>query len=264
MQIDWITTLAQTVNFLVLLWLLQRFLYGPISKAIERRRDGIQERLDEAAAMREEADEAAKSFEQRRSELEAEREAMLEKAREQAGQIRHELMEEARQEVAVERHSWRDEFRAEQEALLDEFRRKLADFILDATRSALTALADSDIEAVAAKRFGEELKAIDEADLEALQSVLREEGGAVVIESAMALDPSAKRNLTRLVHDKFGDEVDVEYQTDEDLLLGLRLRAGARSVEWSLAGLLDDLDDVFEDLASSGEPASEPSEQEAA
>lgn len=264
MQIDWITTLAQAVNFLVLLWLLQRFLYRPISNAIERRREGIQERLDEAATRREEADEAARSFEEKQRELEAERQAKLDEARQEAEQLKHDLTEEAKQEIAAKRESWREEFRADREALMDEFRRKLADFILDATRSALTALADSDIEAVAAKRFGEELKAIDEADLKALQSVLREEGGAVVIESAMALDPSAKRNLTRLVHDKFGDEVDVEYQTDEDLLLGLRLRAGARSVEWSLAGLLDDLDDVFEDLASSGEPASEPSEQEAA
>lgn len=264
MQINWITTLAQAVNFLVLLWLLQRFLYRPISNAIERRREGIQERLDEAAARRKEADEAANSFEEKQIELEAKREAMLEKAREEAEEFKGELMEEAKKEVAGEREGWREELRAEQEALMDEFRRKLADFILDATRSALTALADSEIEALAAKRFGEELKALDKADLEALHSEIRKEDGSVLIESALALDPSAKRNLTRLVHDRFGDEVDVDYQTDEDLVLGLRLRAGARSVEWSLAGLLDDLEDVFQDLASSGEPASEPSEQEAA
>ena len=37
MQIDWLTVAAQIVNFLVLVWLLQRFLYRPITDAMARR-----------------------------------------------------------------------------------------------------------------------------------------------------------------------------------------------------------------------------------
>ncbi len=38
MQIDWVTVAAQIVNFLVLVWLLKRFLYGPIMRAMARAR----------------------------------------------------------------------------------------------------------------------------------------------------------------------------------------------------------------------------------
>ena len=41
MQIDWLTVAAQIVNFLVLVWLLQRFLYKPITNAMHRREERI-------------------------------------------------------------------------------------------------------------------------------------------------------------------------------------------------------------------------------
>ena len=44
MQIDWITVAAQIVNFLILVWLLQHFLYGPITRAMQRREQRIAER----------------------------------------------------------------------------------------------------------------------------------------------------------------------------------------------------------------------------
>ena len=37
MLFDWFTIAAQLVNFLVLVWLLKRFLYKPILKAIDER-----------------------------------------------------------------------------------------------------------------------------------------------------------------------------------------------------------------------------------
>ena len=51
MQIDWLTVAAQIVNFLVLVWLLQRFLYGPITRAMARRETRIEDRLADARAM---------------------------------------------------------------------------------------------------------------------------------------------------------------------------------------------------------------------
>ena len=38
MLIDWFTVFAQALNFLILVWLMQRFLYKPIQRAIDERR----------------------------------------------------------------------------------------------------------------------------------------------------------------------------------------------------------------------------------
>ena len=37
---DWFTVIAQIINFLILVALLKRFLYGPIIRAMERRERG--------------------------------------------------------------------------------------------------------------------------------------------------------------------------------------------------------------------------------
>ena len=55
MLIDWFTVIAQIVNFLVLVYLLKRFLYKPIIKAMDGREQRIAGRLEEADKREEEA-----------------------------------------------------------------------------------------------------------------------------------------------------------------------------------------------------------------
>ena len=50
MSIDWVTVLAQIANFLVLLWLLKRFLYRPILNGIDAREAAIAQRISDADA----------------------------------------------------------------------------------------------------------------------------------------------------------------------------------------------------------------------
>ncbi len=42
MPIDWFTVGAQALNFLILVWLMKRFLYKPILNAIDAGRNGLQ------------------------------------------------------------------------------------------------------------------------------------------------------------------------------------------------------------------------------
>ena len=52
MLIDWFTVGAQLLNFLILVWLLKRFLYKPILGAIDIRERRIAAELADAAAKR--------------------------------------------------------------------------------------------------------------------------------------------------------------------------------------------------------------------
>ncbi len=63
MLIDWFTVAAQVINFLVLVWLLKRFLYQPIIDAIDAREKRIAAELADADAKKAEArQERAKSI----------------------------------------------------------------------------------------------------------------------------------------------------------------------------------------------------------
>ncbi len=44
MSIDWFTTGAQIINFLILIWLLKKLLFKPIINAMEQREQGLANR----------------------------------------------------------------------------------------------------------------------------------------------------------------------------------------------------------------------------
>jgi F-type H+-transporting ATPase subunit b len=65
MQIDWLTVIAQIVNFLILVWLLKRFLYHPVITAMDRREQRIAERLQLAEQREQAAIESRQDYENR-------------------------------------------------------------------------------------------------------------------------------------------------------------------------------------------------------
>src|SRR3970040_1859513 len=98
MLIDWFTVSAQVVNFLILVWLMKRFLYQPILHAIDAREKRIARELADADGKRAEAEKERDEFQHKNEEFDQQRAALLSKARDEAQAERQRLLDEARQE----------------------------------------------------------------------------------------------------------------------------------------------------------------------
>ena len=101
MHLDWFVFFCQIVNLLILVYLLKRFLYGRIIKAMDTREAKIAAIFADAEKSKEEARLAAEKHDQRLQELEDRYQGMLNKAREDAETHRRELMDKARDEVEL-------------------------------------------------------------------------------------------------------------------------------------------------------------------
>src|SRR5476651_998000 len=99
MPIDWFTVAAQAINFLILVWLLKRFLYKPILHAIDEREKGIATQLAEAEAKKAEAHQESDDFQHKNAAFDQEREALLKKATDDASIERQRLLDEARKDA---------------------------------------------------------------------------------------------------------------------------------------------------------------------
>ena len=97
MLVDWFTVGAQVLNFIVLVWLLKRFLYKPILDAIDAREMRIAGELASADATKAEAKKERDEFERKNAAFDRQRGALLIKATEEAKAERKRLIEEARQ-----------------------------------------------------------------------------------------------------------------------------------------------------------------------
>ena len=76
MLIDWFTVVAQAINFLLLVWLLKRFLYKPILQAIDDREKRIATQLQEAGATKEDAEKERRDFQKKNAEFDQQRDAL--------------------------------------------------------------------------------------------------------------------------------------------------------------------------------------------
>ena len=117
MELNWSTFVLEIINFLVLVWILKRFLYVPVKAAIDGRQKRIDAALAQAEARRAEADRTKADYEDQKQDWERER-----------AQTRLDLEQEitaerARRIQEIEQESARRQQRAD---VLDERRRKEA------------------------------------------------------------------------------------------------------------------------------------------
>ena len=120
MLINWFTVVAQAINFLILVWLLKRFLYKPILHAIDEREKGIATQLAEAEAKKAEAQKERDDFQHKNEAFDQERAALLKKATDEANAERQRLLDEARKDADALRAKRQDALRNEQRNLSQE------------------------------------------------------------------------------------------------------------------------------------------------
>ncbi len=77
MSIDWWTLGLQTINALVLIWILSRFLFRPVSAIIAERRQAARDELDRAAEAMKEAKQVKQAAEAERADFAAERASLI-------------------------------------------------------------------------------------------------------------------------------------------------------------------------------------------
>jgi F-type H+-transporting ATPase subunit b len=241
MIVDWLTVGAQVLNFLVLVYLLKRFLYGPIVRAMTRREEGIALRLAEAERGRQEAEAEKQRLREAREALEARRELLLERAREEGDELRRTLEQEVRAEMAATRHRWRAELDRERGAFLGDVRRQVAEHFTALARRALADLASADLEAQMVEVLVERLARLPESERTALARA-RPADEPLGVRSAFELPAAVKRRLTSALHEVFGADAQVRFEPADDVLCGIEIRAGGQSLAWSLEGYLEALE----------------------
>lgn len=240
MQIDWLTVIAQIVNFLVLVWLLKRFLYKPIVDAMARREARIASRLDEAVAREEAAEREAREFREKSEALEEARNEKLEEARAAASEEQRRLLGEARAEVDEQRERWLEEVRRERAELGNALRREVAVASIDVARRALSDLADARLEERVVAAFLDRLAESEDAR----RDLASGSDTGLRLTSSFEFGDEARTRLEEIL----GPSVDVEYERDESLICGVALSGRGTKLEWNVAAYAGDVESRIGEL----------------
>ncbi len=240
MAIDWLTVSAQVVNFLVLVYLLKRFLYKPVIRAMDTREKRLLDQSLEADRRAAAADRARAQYEELERTVAAEREQRLEQAREDANAERERMVQALREEMAEKRRQWQRQVESETDSLFRQVRETIAGRVTAITRTALAQLADVELEAQMVRRFRTQLDGLSSADREALLTGARESG--VRVASAFSLGDSLRGEIKAALGELLGEPVRTDFVTRAELLCGISLEAAGRRWEWAANGYLGALE----------------------
>ncbi len=243
MLIDGFTVIAQVINFLILVFLLHRFLYRPIANAMSRREAKIAAELSEANTIKQEALREAEAYRAEREALKMERERLLHEARQEAEAQRKEMMKATRAELEASRAHWQAGLAAEKEAFLQDVRQRIGRLVLTISRRALADLADADLEQRMIDVFTRHLGSLSEREREILSESILKSGRRVLVRSRFELPVKAQQQLLAVLQNGLLDEIELQMEIDPDLLCGVELRALDHRVAWTLDDYLTSLDE---------------------
>jgi len=248
--VDWQTILWQVLNFLVLVWLLKKLLYGRIIKAMDEREATIAGRLRDAERKRQDAEAEAARYRQQQAELDAQRGALMAEAKQQADATRAALIQEARREVDALETRWRETIERQRTAFLQDLRQRATRETFAIARRVLADLADTELEARIVKVFLARLEALPDEDWQALADSVRDgdaEEPELVVRSVFELPDERRGQVEAMVRDHVGEGIALRFEQAFDPLCGIELRGEGRKVAWTVEHYLGGLEESFAD-----------------
>lgn len=243
MLIDWFTVLAQIINFLVLVFLLKRFLYGPIIRAMDKREEMIASRLREADQKRVEAQTEAESYRQKNRELDAMQEVMLTRAKEEAEADKRELMKRTRGEVDELKVRWQEAVREEKDSFIRNLGIRAGRQICAIAGKVLADLSDSDLEQHIITVFLKDLGRLDSSELNKIRESVQKSEKGIVIYSTFEIPVKDQHEITRGIHSHVKDGIDVTYETSPEILCGIEIKVDGYTIGWNLNDYLKTLEE---------------------
>jgi F-type H+-transporting ATPase subunit b len=248
MLIDWFTVVAQVLNFLILVWLLKRFLYKPILNAIDAREKRIATELANADARMTQAEQERDKFKGKNEELDQQRAALLTNAENEAIAERQRLLNQARKESDTLRTKWQEALRSEHQSLSEELTRRTRDEVFAIARKTLADLATTSLEEQMTEAFLCRLSELSGAEKDGLKTTFEAASTPAIVRSTFHLPAAQRRAIEGAAKDVLAIETQLQFETAPDLVSGIELAANGHKIAWSIGDYLTALKKSVDDL----------------
>ncbi|WP_022948561.1 F0F1 ATP synthase subunit delta [Methylohalobius crimeensis] len=227
MELNWSTFVLEIVNFLVLVWLIHRFLYRPVRQTVDRRRKAIEERLAEADRLHQEAEEMQARYENRLAEWEQEKQKHYESLGRELTSERQRRLEALEKEIAAEHAKARKLWEQEKREQHHHLERAALNLGASFTAKLLERLADRHLQDRLLELLKEDLESWSGDRIESLRRGWRNNPVPVTVTSAFPLEETRRRTIHTLLKQLLDEAPEATFAVDTDLLAGVHVDLGA-------------------------------------
>jgi F-type H+-transporting ATPase subunit b len=240
MLINWFTVAAQVINFLILVWLLKRYLYKPILNAIDEREKRITGQLRDADLKMSEAIKEKNDFQKKNEEFDRHRTELMKKAASESETERLRLLEEARKEGMDLKLKQEKILKEDQRRIGIEIIRRMQEEVYSIARKTLSDLASLSLEESIVKVF---IKRLNEQEKKRLTAAFKSLPGTIIVQSAFDLPLSQQTEIKNKVEEIIGDKAQFQFKTIPELVSGIELSTTGYKLSWSVADYLNSMEE---------------------
>ena len=223
MEFNLSTFALEIINFLILVWILQRLFYKPVRNIIAQRKQHIDQSLNAAAEMRQQAEELKKSYGNRLEQWNLEKQAaktqfhqQLETERQQQLALLQTELEQERSKNAAALLRQQQELQRHQQTLALQNGSRFATLLLQQA-------AGPELESRLFDLLLSELKQLPEACQSILQTTASETTLTLHVSSVYALTESQVQKLEQKFTSLIAKPLQFQYRLDPDLIAGLKI-----------------------------------------
>lgn len=245
MELNWSTFVLEIINFLVLVWILKRFLYRPVLAALKQRQDRIEQKLDEAAKLKAEGSDLERQYRGRMEDWDREKQQARDALHQELEAERVRKLARLQQELAHEKEKAAIVEQRHQTEAQQQYQRNAHKQGARFAASLLSSVAGPELELRLFELLLSSFAQLDQEHRDKLRDNCRLADNNITVTSAFSLSSSQHKQLSEKLSLLCEQPVQFEYRVDPALIAGLRLTVGA----WVLHLNLQDELKGFADLS---------------
>jgi len=243
MLIDSFTIIAQIINFLILIYLLKRFLFNRIIKIMDDREKQITDRMQDTEAAKEEAQKELEEQRRIREELQQKWNEMLAQAKKDAQKKREELVKDARKKIDEEQKNWREAILKQRTAFLRDLRHLSCEQVCQISRKVLSDLASEKLENQLIENFLIQLGKLTKEEKDDFIRFINRDERKIWVNSSFQLTREKESEIRKTLEEIIGDKIEINFKVSPDLICGIETRTEGKKISWNIENYLDGLEE---------------------
>ncbi|MEO6453124.1 MAG: hypothetical protein ABIN97_03580 [Ginsengibacter sp.] len=258
MKVNWFTVIAQVINFLILVWLLRKFLYKPILNAVNEREKKITGQLKDADEKKAATQKEQDDFKKKNEDFDQQKKSLMDKAVADANAEKQKLTDEAKTEANTLRSNMEIAAKEKQENDNVEIAKKTQQQVFAITRKALTDIASISLEEQSANTFIKRLKESTDDEKKQFTDAFKANSNAILVRSAFELPAKQQGEIHDAVNVTLSADTQLQFKTAPEIISGIELSTNGYKIAWSFSEYLNSLEkNISETMKENEKPGPE-------
>lgn len=150
--------LVQIIAFLILFWVLNKFLFSKIGSFLETRSQEINKKFEDMDRSKKEFDKLKEDYSSRLVEIEKEAQQKIQEAVKEGVKLKNDIVLQAQDQAQKEVQRAREEIRVEKEKAIIEIREHVVDLTLKATEKLVSQTMNDQVQGNLVRKYLDEIK----------------------------------------------------------------------------------------------------------